>query len=134
MVNDITEGLVLMSVFNKTPKYPHYSLIQGETHCRSALWVVTDRKMAAPCVGMTVRSMWQFRNINGLPTTLLKGVRHFSSSWQCSSAVKLKIEQHKPSPWKLYGAVCLQRLPVVSQDPNPIEQKFEDLLQQVMST
>ncbi|XP_076149000.1 large ribosomal subunit protein mL46 isoform X1 [Alosa pseudoharengus] len=88
--------------------------------------------MAAPCLGMVVRSMWQFRNINRTSTTLLKGIRHFSSSGECSCAVKLKYETHKPaSQWKLYGAVCLQRLPVVSQDPNPIEQKFVDIMQQM---
>ncbi|XP_062380924.1 39S ribosomal protein L46, mitochondrial [Sardina pilchardus] len=88
--------------------------------------------MAAPCLGVVVRSMWQFRNINRTSTTLLKGIRHISSSGQCSCAVKLKYETHNPaSQWKLYGAVCLQRLPVVSQDPNPIEQTFIDLMHQM---
>lgn len=88
--------------------------------------------MAAPCIGVVVRSMWQFRSINRTSATLIKGIRHFSTSGQCSCAVKLKNEPHKPaSQWKLYGAVCLQRLPVVSKDPNPIEEKFADLMQQV---
>uniref|UniRef100_A0A4W5MCI1 Large ribosomal subunit protein mL46 n=1 Tax=Hucho hucho TaxID=62062 RepID=A0A4W5MCI1_9TELE len=35
------------------------------------------------------------------------------------------------SRWRLHGAVCLQRLPVVSQERNPVEHRFAELMHQV---
>ncbi|KAL2077067.1 hypothetical protein ACEWY4_026571 [Coilia grayii] len=88
--------------------------------------------MATPCVRQVVRSMWHFRHINGKSAALVQGILHFSSSRQCNGAVKPKKDELKAaSQWKLYGAVCLQRLPLVSQDPHPVEEKFADLLHQL---
>lgn len=35
------------------------------------------------------------------------------------------------SPWRLYGALCLQRLPVIAQKPSAIEEQFAQLTRQV---
>ncbi|KAM4744973.1 large ribosomal subunit protein mL46 isoform 2-T2 [Anableps anableps] len=35
------------------------------------------------------------------------------------------------SPWSLMAAVCLQRLPVITADCSPIEQRFKQMLQQM---
>ncbi|XP_029112143.1 large ribosomal subunit protein mL46 [Scleropages formosus] len=35
------------------------------------------------------------------------------------------------SRWKLFGAVCLQRLPVLSQKPTPLEERFGELVHQL---
>ncbi|XP_063045526.1 39S ribosomal protein L46, mitochondrial [Engraulis encrasicolus] len=88
--------------------------------------------MAAPCVSQAVRSMWHLRHINRKPGVFVQGIRLLSTSRQCNGVAKPKKEEPKPaSQWKLYGAVCLQRLPLVSKDPHPIEKKFADLLHQM---
>lgn len=46
------------------------------------------------------------------------------------SAISHKIAS-VASPWTLHGAVCLQRLPVISQDRNPMEEEFSELMQQM---
>ncbi|KAK1798519.1 hypothetical protein P4O66_006821, partial [Electrophorus voltai] len=73
------------------------------------------------------RPLWQIIARQG---TLKAGVRNLSSSTQRWCAQKLRAV-NSPSPWVLHGAVCLQRLPVISQDRNPIEEQFLDLLQQL---
>ncbi|XP_052008409.1 39S ribosomal protein L46, mitochondrial [Xyrauchen texanus] len=66
------------------------------------------------------------RIINGSGTLNL-GVRHLSSSKNQCCAQSLRTA----SPWELHGAVCLQRLPVISQDRNPLEEKFMELMHQM---
>lgn len=86
-----------------------------------ALWVLST--MAAPCWRYAWRSLWQ---ISSGPVRLKAAVRFVSSSAQ-----KVK-SASPPSPWTLHGAVCLQRLPVISQDLSPIEEKFMKLMRQVL--
>ncbi|XP_061921862.1 large ribosomal subunit protein mL46-like [Entelurus aequoreus] len=43
----------------------------------------------------------------------------------------LIVTEKQRSPWTLMAAVCLQRLPVISADPNPIELQFGRLLQEM---
>ncbi|TSL68178.1 39S ribosomal protein L46, mitochondrial [Bagarius yarrelli] len=78
--------------------------------------------MAAPFWRYAWRPLWQF---NCGPGRLKAAVRNVASNIQ-----KLKIAS-PPSPWVLHGAVCLQRLPVISQDLKPIEQKFMELMRQM---
>ncbi|KAK2869395.1 hypothetical protein Q7C36_001266 [Tachysurus vachellii] len=78
--------------------------------------------MAAPCW----RYAWRpLRQIISGPGRLKPAVRYVSNS-----APKVKIGS-PPSPWVLHGAVCLQRLPVISQDLSPIEEKFMELMRQM---
>ncbi|XP_076880967.1 large ribosomal subunit protein mL46 [Brachyhypopomus gauderio] len=83
--------------------------------------------MAAPCWRSASRPLWQ---IIGRKGTLNGGVRDVSSCTQRWSAQQLQTV-NSPSPWALYGSVCLQRLPVISQERTPIEEQFSDLLQQI---
>ncbi|MCI4383293.1 hypothetical protein PGIGA_G00024700 [Pangasianodon gigas] len=78
--------------------------------------------MAAPCWRYAWRPLWQ---ITSGPGRLKAAVRYV-----CSSAQKVKTAS-PPSPWALHGAVCLQRLPVISQDPSPVEEKFMELMRQM---
>ncbi|KAK3533645.1 hypothetical protein QTP70_023966 [Hemibagrus guttatus] len=78
--------------------------------------------MAAPCWRYAWRPLWQ---ITSGPGRLQAAVRYVSSSAQ-----KIKIAG-PPSPWVLHGAVCLQRLPVISQDLSPIEEKFMEFMRQM---
>ncbi|XP_059362716.1 large ribosomal subunit protein mL46-like [Carassius carassius] len=61
-----------------------------------------------------------------ITVTLNKGVRNVSSSRKQN----LKTAG-VASPWALHGAVCLQRLPVVSQDRSPLEEEFMELMHQM---
>ncbi|XP_014032195.1 large ribosomal subunit protein mL46 [Salmo salar] len=89
--------------------------------------------MAAPCSRMVNRSLFR-QFMTHVRRTGLKhaGVRLMSLSCVCRTATR---SQSKPgsvaSPWKLYGAVCLQRLPVISQERNPVEDRFAELMHQM---
>uniref|UniRef100_A0AAZ3PV03 Large ribosomal subunit protein mL46 n=1 Tax=Oncorhynchus tshawytscha TaxID=74940 RepID=A0AAZ3PV03_ONCTS len=88
--------------------------------------------MAAPCSRMANRPLWRF--ITNVRRTGLKhtGVRQISLSSACRAATQTRSKtEGVPSPWKLYGAVCLQRLPVISQERNPIEDQFAELMHQM---
>lgn len=88
--------------------------------------------MAAPCSRMASRPLWQF--ITNVRRTGLKhtGVRQISLGSACRAATQTRSKTESvASPWKLYGAVCLQRLPVISQERNPIEDQFAELMHQV---
>lgn len=61
---------------------------------------------------------------------LSKGVRNVSSTRQQWAKLNVKTAG-AASPWALHGAVCLQRLPVVSQDRSPIEEDFMELMRQI---
>lgn len=79
--------------------------------------------MAAACWMYAWRPLWQ---ITSGPGRLKAAVRYVSSSVQ-----KIKTANSQ-SPWVLHGAVCLQRLPVISQDLSPVEEKFMELMRQVI--
>ncbi|XP_052363441.1 39S ribosomal protein L46, mitochondrial-like, partial [Oncorhynchus keta] len=88
--------------------------------------------MAAPCSRMANRPLWQF--ITNVRRTGLKhtGVRQISLGSACRAASQTGSKTESvASPWKLYGAVCLQRLPVISQERNPIEDQFAELMHQM---
>ncbi|XP_053539189.1 39S ribosomal protein L46, mitochondrial isoform X2 [Ictalurus punctatus] len=78
--------------------------------------------MAAACWRYAWRPLWQ---ITSGPGRLKAAVRYVSSSVQ-----KIKTANSQ-SPWVLHGAVCLQRLPVISQDLSPVEEKFMELMRQM---
>ncbi|XP_062868908.1 39S ribosomal protein L46, mitochondrial [Trichomycterus rosablanca] len=79
--------------------------------------------MAAPCWRYAWRPLWRFTVGSG--RTVKCPVRNVSSSAQ-----NVKTES-QPSPWALYSAVCLQRLPVISQERSPVEEKFMELMYQM---
>ncbi|XP_042615460.1 39S ribosomal protein L46, mitochondrial-like [Cyprinus carpio] len=81
--------------------------------------------MAAP-FSRVYRPLWRIITTS----TLNRGVRNVSSSRQQWSAQNVK-PAGAASPWALHGAVCLQRLPAVSQDRSPIEEEFMELMHQM---
>ncbi|KAK9971379.1 hypothetical protein ABG768_024749 [Culter alburnus] len=82
--------------------------------------------MAAPFTRV-YRPLWRI-----ITTTTSNGrVRNVSYTRQQWSAQNVKTAGAAASPWALHGAVCVQRLPVVSQDRSPIEEKFMELMQQM---
>lgn len=96
--------------------------VKPAKHCGIARGV----NMAAPfrCI---YRPLW--RIITG-SRRLTVGMRNISFTENHFSATNHKTAS-VVSPWTLHGAVCLQRLPVISQDRNPIEEEFSGLMQQV---
>ncbi|XP_055041236.2 large ribosomal subunit protein mL46 [Misgurnus anguillicaudatus] len=82
--------------------------------------------MAAPFRSV-YRPLWRIITGSG---RLTLGMRHISSSKNLWCAKNLKTAS-AASQWSLHGAVCLQRLPVISQDRSPIEEEFMELLQQM---
>ncbi|XP_057195447.1 39S ribosomal protein L46, mitochondrial isoform X1 [Triplophysa rosa] len=82
--------------------------------------------MAAPfrCI---YRPLWRVITGSGRLTVGMRNIsfteNHFSATNHKTASVG--------SPWTLHGAVCLQRLPVISQDRNPIEEEFSGLMQQM---
>ncbi|XP_036442555.1 39S ribosomal protein L46, mitochondrial [Colossoma macropomum] len=90
-----------------------------------------EARMAAPCWRFAARPLWQ--KISGsvkFSASVKSVVRSVSSTPQTRGAQKLS-PVSAASPWALHGAVCLQRLPVISQDRSPIEEQFMDLMQQM---
>ncbi|XP_066504212.1 39S ribosomal protein L46, mitochondrial [Hoplias malabaricus] len=84
--------------------------------------------MAAPCWRVVGRPLWQKISGSVTASASVKCVlRNASSSPQPRSESPVKAA----SPWALHGAVCLYRLPVISQDRNPIEERFMELMSQM---
>ncbi|XP_030620969.1 large ribosomal subunit protein mL46 [Chanos chanos] len=82
--------------------------------------------MAAPYLRCVNGPLWKFFRSGVIFTP----IRNISLNQFCRSAHKLKNETVS-SPWRLYAAVCLQRLPIVSQERSPIEEQFLDLMHQM---
>ncbi|XP_027870452.1 large ribosomal subunit protein mL46 [Xiphophorus couchianus] len=88
--------------------------------------------MAAPCRKMASRSF---------PQLLCYFSRIAVGSGACRRFSVTPIDRATPrastaadratSPWSLMAAVCLQRLPVITADCSPIEQRFKQMLQQM---
>ncbi|XP_074521808.1 large ribosomal subunit protein mL46 isoform X2 [Halichoeres trimaculatus] len=88
--------------------------------------------MAAPCSRMASRSLLQFTSVFSRTTLRNTGLRHFSSTSACKATPRTKIlSDRASSPWTLMAAVCLQRLPVISADCNPIELEFKQMMQEI---
>ncbi|XP_028297210.1 large ribosomal subunit protein mL46 [Gouania willdenowi] len=85
--------------------------------------------MAAPCGRMLSRCVFQVLSAYRRSGISKVGCRYLSMS-PVSRINSLKGEV-QGSPWTLMAAVCLQRLPVISAEPSPIEQQFKHLLQQI---
>ncbi|XP_067351160.1 39S ribosomal protein L46, mitochondrial isoform X2 [Channa argus] len=88
--------------------------------------------MAAPCTRMASRPFLKFMSCFSRTALGNTGVCKFSSTsvYRVTSQAK-SVTEKAPSPWTLMAAVCLQRLPVISADLNPIEQQFRHMLQQI---
>ncbi|XP_025292851.2 39S ribosomal protein L46, mitochondrial [Canis lupus familiaris] len=94
-------------------------LAQAPAGSRGALW--EGRSMAAP-VGRTVLGVAKgWRRLEGLRTASL-GSRSLSLAAAPSSS---------GSPWRLLGALCLQRPPLVSKPLTPLQEEMAALFQQI---
>ncbi|XP_019935357.1 large ribosomal subunit protein mL46 isoform X1 [Paralichthys olivaceus] len=88
--------------------------------------------MAAPCAGMAGRPLGQFLSCFRRTLAVKTGLRQFSGSSMCRAASQAKtVAERATSPWTLMAAVCLQRLPVISAESSPVEQRFRRMLQQM---
>ncbi|XP_049904779.1 39S ribosomal protein L46, mitochondrial isoform X1 [Epinephelus moara] len=88
--------------------------------------------MAAPCRRMASRSLLQFLSCFSRTAVGNAGFRQFSNTSVCRAALHSQCVTERPaSPWTLMAAVCLQRLPVISAEPSPIEQQFKDMMYQM---
>ncbi|XP_062327086.1 39S ribosomal protein L46, mitochondrial [Osmerus eperlanus] len=90
--------------------------------------------MAAPGARMASRPFCKF--ITNVGRTRLTKTCFRKISFNYPARVALHTQNTvgnvaSASPWKLMGAVCLQRLPVTSQKKNPIEDQFAELMQQL---
>ncbi|XP_034535467.1 39S ribosomal protein L46, mitochondrial isoform X2 [Notolabrus celidotus] len=91
-----------------------------------------QNKMAAPCSRMASRSVLQLRTLFIRTALGNMGLRPFSGTSACQATPKTRIViERARSPWTLMAAVCLQRLPVISADCNPIEKDFREMMQQM---
>ncbi|KAG8001348.1 39S ribosomal protein L46 [Nibea albiflora] len=81
---------------------------------------------------MASRSLVQFLSRVSRTAVSRSGLRPLSSTSVCRATLQSKdVTEKATSPWTLMAAVCLQRLPVISSDLNPIEQQFKDLMSQM---
>ncbi|XP_071344391.1 large ribosomal subunit protein mL46 isoform X2 [Trachinotus anak] len=88
--------------------------------------------MAAPCGRMASRTLLQFVSCFSRTAVGSTGFRRFSGTALCRATLQTKaVTESVSSPWTLMAAVCLQRLPVVSADRSPIEQRFWQMMQQM---
>uniref|UniRef100_A0A3Q2ZC56 Large ribosomal subunit protein mL46 n=2 Tax=Kryptolebias marmoratus TaxID=37003 RepID=A0A3Q2ZC56_KRYMA len=88
--------------------------------------------MAAPCRKMASRTLWKVLSHFSRTGVKSEGCRHFSITPICEAALQTKPgTEVASSPWTLMAAVCLQRLPVISADCSPLEQRFKDMLLQL---
>lgn len=89
-------------------------------------------KMAAPCGGMATRAvvpiLTRVRR-TWTHTGLLR--RGLGTS---PGASRTEMAERAVSPWTLLAAVCVQRLPLLSAEVNPVEQRVGALLEQVTFT
>lgn len=90
--------------------------------------------MAAPCRRMASRSVLMCLTSFRRAAVDNKTFRQFFSTSICRAASQTKCVREKAnSPWTLMAAVCLQRLPVISADCSPIEQRYRQMVLQVRS-
>lgn len=88
--------------------------------------------MAAPCRRMASRSVLQFLSSFSRTAVGNTVTRPFSSTSVRRAVLQTKdVTDRASSPWTLMAAVCLQRLPVITADCSPIEERFKQLLHQV---
>ncbi|XP_077569591.1 large ribosomal subunit protein mL46 [Stigmatopora nigra] len=88
--------------------------------------------MAAPCGRVASRPLICFLSRYERNPVANSIFRPFSSSSLCRANLRRKTAPETPrSPWNLMAAVCLQRLPVISADLSPIEQRFARMMQQM---
>ncbi|XP_023153126.2 39S ribosomal protein L46, mitochondrial [Amphiprion ocellaris] len=88
--------------------------------------------MAAPCGRMASRPLFQLLSCFNRTAVGNAGIRQFSTASVCRATLQAKsVTERASSPWTLMAAVCLQRLPVISADCNPIEQQFKDMILQM---
>ncbi|KAI4830573.1 hypothetical protein KUCAC02_002194 [Chaenocephalus aceratus] len=87
--------------------------------------------MAAPCRRMAGRSLLQFLSSFSRTSVSNSGFRQFSSTSVWRGSRQAQHVEEMSSPWTLMAAVCLQRLPVISAESNPIEQQFRDMMIQM---
>uniref|UniRef100_A0A1A7Z0F1 Large ribosomal subunit protein mL46 n=2 Tax=Iconisemion striatum TaxID=60296 RepID=A0A1A7Z0F1_9TELE len=88
--------------------------------------------MAAPCRKTTSRLFVQFLCHFNRTAVSSEECRHFSITSVSRATPQPKdVTQREGSPWALMAAVCLQRLPVISADCSPMEQRFKRLMQQM---
>ncbi|XP_026149713.1 large ribosomal subunit protein mL46 isoform X2 [Mastacembelus armatus] len=87
--------------------------------------------MAALCGRTASWSLSRFRS--GFSRAALgSGCRQaFSTSVDRATLQPQNATERASSPWTLKAAVCLQRLPVISADCSPIEQRFRHMMQQM---
>ncbi|XP_030269294.1 large ribosomal subunit protein mL46 isoform X2 [Sparus aurata] len=91
-----------------------------------------QKKMAAPCRRMASRSLLQFLSSFSRTAVGNTATRPFSSTSVCRAALQTKdATDRATSSWTLMAAVCLQRLPVITADYSPIEERFQQLLHQM---
>ncbi|KAJ8247505.1 hypothetical protein GJAV_G00247160 [Gymnothorax javanicus] len=88
--------------------------------------------MAAPVCNMVARPLRKFLTSTS-GTYLRKNVhRKLSLTIPCASLVKARTaEINNVSPWTLHAAVCLQRLPIISQERSPFEEQFAEVIHRI---
>ncbi|XP_014898298.1 large ribosomal subunit protein mL46 isoform X1 [Poecilia latipinna] len=88
--------------------------------------------MAAPCRKMASRSFSQLLCYFSRTAVGSGACRRFSvTSIDRATPRASTAADRATSPWSLMAAVCLQRLPVITADCSPIEQRFKQMLQQM---
>ncbi|KAM8763281.1 large ribosomal subunit protein mL46 isoform 1-T1 [Acanthopagrus schlegelii] len=91
-----------------------------------------QEKMAAPCRRMASRSVLQFLSSFSRTAVRNTATRPFSSTSVRRAVLQTKdVTDRASAPWTLMAAVCLQRLPVITADCSPIEERFKQLLHQM---
>ncbi|XP_043991930.1 39S ribosomal protein L46, mitochondrial isoform X2 [Gambusia affinis] len=88
--------------------------------------------MAAPCRKMASRSFSRLLCYFSSTAVGSGACRRFSvTPIDRATPLGSTAADRATSPWSLMAAVCLQRLPVISADCSPIEQRFKQMLQQM---
>ncbi|XP_040892994.1 39S ribosomal protein L46, mitochondrial isoform X2 [Toxotes jaculatrix] len=88
--------------------------------------------MAAPCRRMASRPLLQLLSCFSRTAVGNTGFRPFSGTSLCRATLQTKsVTERASSPWTLMAAVCLQRLPVISAELTPLEQRFRQMVQQM---
>ncbi|XP_038148798.1 39S ribosomal protein L46, mitochondrial isoform X2 [Cyprinodon tularosa] len=88
--------------------------------------------MAAPCSSVASRSFSQLLYCFNRTVGGGLGCRHFSiTPSRRGFPQSSSTEERAASPWTLMAAVCLQRLPVITADCSPIEERFKQMMQQM---
>ena len=102
------------------------------TSARCIVGNMCEAKMAAPCWRLAARPLWQkISGLGKISAPVKSAVRSVCSGPQARGAQK-PAPGIAASPWSLHGAVCLQRLPVISQDRSPVEEQFMELMHKVI--